>query len=674
MSAAIRLAIGLTLAFAVHAGVSGADPVPASRQAVRIDFRRLHPGGDLRLAGRSVQRTLTFELNRRWRPADGSALHLVVRPSPHLDSDRSFLSIAVNYGLLRSLRLGPSNGSEVRIVVPIPPALLKRRNEIQFVVEQHASADTTSADVWTTISGESFVEVQGIRRSPPMDLAELPDSFTDGVDGIHDVAVLMPGRLSAGTLEGTALLVANLAKEVLPGRLRLHVTQSPRTSAPLLVVGTPEEQPYLARLAVRLRSTFGVVGLGTGPQGQRVLFATGTTAEAVKQAAVAALRRKTLAGESATIVGEEADAPAAIRQWNGYVPPRATFRLADLEDTDLAIGAQRGLPLSVPIKVTPDVRFLGYGHRVSLRISVNPAVFDPTARLAVSWNHSPLGMYRLADYIDGETAAIDVWPPAALLKPDNALTLQWIDGDTDDRAEAAAWLLRDTEFYLPRYYEANLPDLGLLSAGFYPFSLRADLRDVVVVMPPRLTATLFGALLDLSAAVARMMPGEHAAFRVKGANELSPQDLFSSHAIVLHSDETPSPLAVRLARSRRMLWSESGGRNPVIQEVESPWSSGRYLLALTAATDRELRGLISSTFSEQALANLSGDAAVVTQDGLAGRVISPARSVGDYSYAAAAEAWLRTNWAALPAILTLASGLFFVACRLALRARRPLRG
>ena len=57
------------------------------------------------------------------------------------------------------------------------------------------------------------------------------------------------------------------------------------------------------------------------------------------------------------------------------------------------------------------------------------------------------------------------------------------------------WLLKSSEFDLPHDYQSALPDLGVLQYGLFPFGLRSNFSDTLIVLPDHtgddLIATLF---------------------------------------------------------------------------------------------------------------------------------------------------------------------------------------
>src|SRR5215471_16176421 len=114
---------------------SGSTAARSSQYSIR--FREdLKLSNDIRLKADQSPASLRFDCESTSKPLEGSALHLFIEHSPNIDSSRSFLSITLNYGILRSLRLDESNVRRTEVVIPLPPEMLKVENEIVFAVEQ----------------------------------------------------------------------------------------------------------------------------------------------------------------------------------------------------------------------------------------------------------------------------------------------------------------------------------------------------------------------------------------------------------------------------------------------------------------------------------------------------------------------------------------------------------
>ena len=188
---------------------------------------------------------MSFTLPSRWKPLPGSSLHLFLRHSPDLDGDRSFLSVSLNHGILRSFRLDHRNTMLTEVVVAIPPEMVKPQNELAFSIEQFHGPNASGGAIWSSISARSFLTIRYREVPPELNLGRLPAPLLEpNALGVNRLAILLPERFEPSTLEATALLVANLCKRLAPDRVPVRVIRSIQAARePLLVVGTPREQP-----------------------------------------------------------------------------------------------------------------------------------------------------------------------------------------------------------------------------------------------------------------------------------------------------------------------------------------------------------------------------------------------------------------------------------------------
>lgn len=168
-------------------------------------------------------------------------------------------------------------------------------------------------------------------------------------------AARLPQRFEPSTLEATALLVANLCKRLAPDRVAVRIVRSIHTARePLLVVGTPWEQPELVSLRGRSPLAFsrlrdrtvlrpgnggvlgedeGVVGLATRAQADPhpILFVTGNSTTGVLRAARSVLGPDwSVAGDFIRVARDAPWASSKVREWQGFIPPRSFFHLTDL--------------------------------------------------------------------------------------------------------------------------------------------------------------------------------------------------------------------------------------------------------------------------------------------------------------------------------------------------------
>jgi len=673
------------------------DGSPPPQGQARLQFRdHLKTSQELLLTGATDTRSIAFTLPSRWRPLPGGALRLFVRHSKDLDGDRSFLSISLNQGILRSFRLDHRNVTPTEVVVPIPPEMLRSRNELTFAIEQSARPSGPGVEVWSSLGAQSFIAIRYREEPPELNLGKLPAPLLE-INAFRGnrLAVLRPERPSPRTLEATALVVANLCKRVAPERVTVHVLGSIHAARdPLLVIGTAAEQPELLALRGRSPLAFsrsrgatvlhptsgaalaedeGIVGLATRTPADPnpILFVTGNSAAGVVRAA------RSVLGAEWNAVGAFVRVPrnprltaSRPRDWPGFLPPRSFFSLADLGLDDLELTPRSDEPLLVALNTAPDARFLDYGNRMTLKFRVNHEAYVGSARLIVQVNDVTVAEPFAREIFGRAVGSVPVTIPTRLLKPRNILRIAW-KGAPESAAQnrVVAWLLSSSEFYLPRYHETDLPDLGLLQFQLYPLGLRGDLSDVVVVVPDDPSEEVLPALLELAVAFARLAPAPHLAFRVRRLAELTRAELAEFHLVILAPERRRDPLAQLLPDWRPPARKTSVDGQPIVRALASPWSPQKYVLVIGAAPGR-LQRAVSIAFSEPGLSQLRGDVTYLGDTRLEAFTLGPRRRVTEYSYLIFIEAWLRAHWLALPIILITVSALLFVGVRLGLRRYR----
>ncbi len=699
----VACVVGMILLWPVQA-----DGRSHSRHAARhiqsdqyvISFKeQLGLTSDITLSTDSTSASLTFYCESGWKPSPGSQLHLIIEHSPDLDGNRSFLSVSLNYGILRSLRLDPQNQRQTEVIIQLPSEQLKLDNELVFSVEQYPAAGASKAGLRTVIQNESYILIQTERNEQNLDLALLPSPIIDPYSyRPRKMSVLLPAQMSLETLEATALLVANFCARASQKPVEIEPVRSVEgAEAPLLIVGTPVEQPYLRGLQPRLPFVIhgGPVnaqirmkngGMLTGSEGVVGLLITKSEANSLPVMLVTAgspvgvltAARNLLNpelrfnGKFARISADYTPSAKKSREWKGFLPPSIRFKLSDLGYTNLKIGPQNDFSLAVSLNATPDTRFLGYGHEVNLFFRLNPEAGDPDTEVSVLWNNALVKKALLREIVTGSVASISAKLPADLLKTSNLLRIVWRGSLHGASKGPAAWLLAQSEFYLPRIYAAELPDLALLQFHLYPFSLSADLSDTILLLPNQPSLALLPAVLELSSILGRLAPSEHLAFRVRRHADLTERDKDRFHFISLNIENTEdSPERIfpgwkPLPRMRSMKGA------PSVREAFSPWHPRRYVLSISDSSASALRGAIRQVFQESNLKQLRGDAALLGSEIVSLRATRRER-VQEASPLTQVEAWLRVNWLALPLILTAVSGLLFLALRLMLSYYRKGR-
>jgi hypothetical protein len=632
---------------------------------------------DLRLVGGRSSSTVRFDCEADWKPVQGSELHLFIEHSLNLDGDRSFLSISLNYGILRSLRLDDHNQSRTEVVIPLPPQMLQPVNQIVFAVEQFPEKAGTTA-IWTAVKADSFFIIHYEQQRRVLDLRFLPSPIVDPHSHrLQKLSVLMPARPSSETLEAAALIVANYANRA-SEPIEIHPVRSlDNIVGTLLIVGTPEEQTRLQTLKEKLPFGFydtaaeAVLGARNGESfgdtdgvialleindksHTPALIVTGTRPQGVVKAAHKLILAPFEApGPLDTVSRDLPFNPQPARAWKGYLPSGGHFSLIDMGLGELQVAPQRDIALTVPLEATPDARFLPYGHQ--MRLAFRFSTLDPSGHLRMKTylNDALMSSADLAESSTGSTASLHLKIPASLLRQHNVLKVAWDGAQEESASETMVWLLPSSEFDLPREYTSDLPDLSVLGTGLFPFGLKSDLSDTVIELPDNAGDDIVAGLLELSSRLGRLLPTDRLVFQVKRHSDLRVEQRESSNLISLKVGELP-----KVASTKGVLAS--------MEEKISEWNPRGYVLDVVSPTSSGLRSAIRTLFSDGALKQLEGDTVLVYADRLSYFSLHPRHHDRSHSYMTHVQAWLRENWIALPLILTAVSGLLFVALRLSL--------
>jgi hypothetical protein len=613
--------------------------------------QQLRLPAELRLRYTNESRAVEFRCESNSQPVSGSALHLFLAHAPRLSSDRSFLSVSLNYGVLRSLRLDATNQEPAEVIIPLPPHLLHRENRLTFSVSQHYPDGTPPESMWTAILARSYVTIDAEQASTSHDLKQLPLPLLDP-DSYRPKAfdVLLPKWISTSTLEATALLVANLVHRVAPETVSINViTTIDQATKPLLLVGTAYEQPEMGSVPTALPESrdegfVQVVSRGMSPP---ILFVTGSSPDGVLKAA-RALTLTGVSGNPARIVSDVPYKPALPRAWKGFIPPTGSFRLADLGIKPLTLGPENDYTLVLPINAPPDFRFFPNGAQMTLQFRMDPGSDGLPRRLLVELNDVPLRDLDADSVSKDAFLALTANVPGHILKSENRLKISLRAQRPTAESLPPAVLLPNSQFTFPCDYGAELPDLALLRFHLYPFSRTPDLSDLVIAVPAALDRPIFEAVVQLAADLGRLAPGEQLAFRLEQAGASQKSNLNESQVINLS-----------LFRKLGQAW-------PALREVASKQDKRKFALNIEANSTADLKPAIEQFFGEPVLNQLSGDTAFLTTQGLTCLTTGSKTNVYEALLLLHMQTWLRTDWLALPLILITVSGVLFIAWRLML--------
>jgi hypothetical protein len=629
--------------------------IPSLSNGYEIHFdRQLGLRGALRLRYTNDSRLVDFRCEAGSEPLSGSTLHLFLEHSLQSNPDRSFLSVSLNYGVLRSLRLDETNQQPTEIVIPLPPNLLHKNNRLMFSVEQNYPAGTASDSIWTSILGRSYISIHADPMPASRDLGEFPLPLIDPNSyRPKAVDVLLPEWIAPPTLEATALLVANLVNRVAPEPVMVNVVRSiAEAKHPLLIVGTSYEQPGLRSVeaASRLSGDEGLAGISRGLHGKLspVLFVTGRSPEGVLRA-VRRVVLSAVSGNPVQVVADTRYRPADLRAWKGFIPPNGHFSVRDLRIEELTLGPENDYTLVLPLRAPPDFRFFPQGAQMTLQFRMAPGFSSVPRHLMIQLNGMGLQDFDVSAMVKDSILSVPTNIPGSLLRSENFLTISLPPRAPSEESPPSAVLLASSQFTFPCDYAAELPDLGLLRFHLYPFSRSPDLSDLVIEVPRVVDRGMFEAVVELANSLGRLAPADRVGFRVRQIGTYSERERNASQIISLSGASYQGQPA-----------------SAVLHEAPSEWDRLKFVLTINAASTAALKQAIEQFFEEPALNRLSGDTALLTTRGLTCLVTRRKNSVGEKLLLLRLEVWLKTEWLALPGILAAVSAVLFVVWRLVL--------
>lgn len=629
--------------------------VAASTRVRRFEVgfgKHLFVDSDIALRGVNAQRELTFSKPRRWNALSGTALRLRLWHSEALLPDVSFLEVTLNGTRLRSIRLDKTNVTSKVVRVPLPPELLRGFNTLQLAVEQHYTRECEyplHPSLWTTIGRDSAIEWAYSLRPMRLDLADFPVPLVDELDiQAPRLSYLRPQNPSGATLTAIARLNASFTQSLPFRPLRAVATDSMNDATqPMIVIGTPQEQPQMASLLPRpLPAHGGVLALRSHPSQPAVplLLVTGRTPDDVLLAARALLQsraRHTLGGSYVEISRLRADDAPPGDSWPGYLPDpkNGTFTLADLGFKDRTVrGYYGGTAVSFRFAAAPNARFLSGKGTMTLRYSYSAALDGDLSTVEVRIGDVAIKSLPLrAGGAAQQEATFSI--PEYLLTPNAEMTVVfYLVPRLHDRCQRImdeqVWgtLHRDTSFSMPRDSLVEMPNLRLLAQAGFPFTRRADLGETAFVLPRDPSADEMTSLLAVAARLGTFTRGAPS-LGAYTADKLPPEVRDGRDLIVIGTPSRQAFLGT-IAKAQQPSYQLLGGsqqqlsvaRDPylrssdfaghgIIEEMISPWNAQRVLL-LVSGRDDVLLERARQVFTDPTLfGGLSDDLALVRAAG-----------------------------------------------------------
>ncbi len=698
---------------AVLAALASAAPAqdPPGVKRTRIGFsEHLFVEEDIMLRGTNAEARVTFTRPASWKVLEGTKLHVFFSHSGVLLPDHSSLTVRVA-DVARSIRLDAIEEKEgvKELVIPIDPAHLGPYNPINFVAGLHYTLeceDPFHSSLWASISKNSYVEFVYTEEPAFTDLAVFPFPFFDPLAYPPvELTYLTPRSPDSRTLSALSRVAGAIAQDAAyrPLDLRFGEGLEAAPSGNYIIVGTPAEQPVIAELMRSANLTLpngdaGFLASVQLPADRRyaALLVTGSTPEAVLMAASALVdrgTRATLVGSTSIIESYENPLFAEPRDWIGFAPDRTNFTLQDLGFTGQTVRGVFSAPIRVEVKLQPDARPVEYRQRLNIHYAYGALLKPEISTLEVILNGISLHSVPLDKREGSESEWLSLDVPWDIYGPYNRLELLFhMMPDTYRECERVSdrqlWgtIFPDSNFVLPRDYWTEFGDMSAVARWGYPFTLRNDLSDTVIVLPDPQASNAMRSMVRLVNFFMKPHPRQTIRLNVHYAPELNETILRDNHLIFVSptaSDAGRSLLGESAARflpdghvgvstdRHAGLTSLAFENGAILESFVSPWNEQRGVMLAHESAE----GVLGQLYSEDAsavLGQMRGAVVVVNPGGRVNSIDSASTEVlGHIPMARRARYVLAAYWQVFLGVGFLAIGLLYMAVRVILdRYRR----
>lgn len=700
----------------VAAPQSTDTPPPGASAGVARDLtlKQMGANGSIKLRGQDPNGILNVAV-RNDEVVTGARLRLVYTYSPSLIYSLSHLKVFLNGEVIATLPMDKEQaGQTVTKELVLDPRLFTDFNRIGVQMIAHYSLDHCEdpyhTSLWTDISPDTVLTLTTSEIALPNSLALLPGPFFDRRDNRPlSVPFVLPAHADAATLRAAGVVSSWFGALAGWRGARFPVAQTPPPDAHAIAFALPNAMPEGVKLGEIKGPTVIVMANPASPpeSGRKLLVLAGRDAKELQEAADAlVLGQVGMSGDEAIVksvdLGPERrpyDAPnwapvdravsfkelvtdPAQLEVAGFSPPpvRVDMRLPP----DLFAWARRSVPLNVHYRYTAPSN---YNDSV-LNIGVNDQLLR-SVRLRPA---DPSGVERQFNVplLSGSEArgAEEVRVPALRIGSTNQFQFQFhMDSQKNglcvaaatDSTRAAVDPDSTIDFSQFVHYTA-MPNLAFFATSGFPFTRMADLADTAVVIPDAPDARDEEAVLTMLGQMGRWsgLPALRVSLVPASAvDSVRDRDLLVigtgsaaelmakwGKGLPMLIERSENDLSVREPTDRpkdqgpvaRTAMSVNGPTAAFVG-FQSPYTSGKSVVALAANTSDRLGDLLDVLADDARVGEVRGDLTVVRQKVVVGL------TVGDTYYAGHLPwyAWLWVHISRYPALMAFAgilAGLF----------------
>lgn len=675
------------------AGAAVAPAADGTGRQIRLTLRDLQQRQPIRLGSTHGEIGIPFGV-RSDAVVTSATMTLTFAYSPALLGDLSQMVVLVNGETVRTIPLVRETAGGTQLTFPVDPALfLPGDNRLNLRFLGHYARDCEDpfhSSLWANISNTRTyldLSVQPLPLDP--NLSRWPAPFVDRADPrALNLPFVFLSTPTAGELEAASALaswfgsVASYRGFSFPPRYN----QLPRGNAVLFLTNARRMGNFGGNIQGPSAS---VVRNPADPSGT-LLLVMGRDDRELKQAAAAlALSRGLAGGTSASFAG------VRIPSMPRYSAPRwlRTDRPVELGEFTQAYALQgQGLPpgpLTTSFRVAPDLFFWprqGGDLRLHYRYPGAPWLDRRASRLDISINNQYLGTEPLRgaswwrrlmgdDAAESYTSTADIVLPDYNLFGQNQLILDYnlivadkkrCEGTLPDNVRVS--ILPDSTIDLGHAYHAiRMPDLATFAGAGYPFTIRPDLGETVVMVGPNPAPATVEALLAVmgrlgdstgAAATQVTVVTDGSADRATGKNvlvvgdmKLAAGSLFADAPVHYENGRLQVRKRNPIMRAVQFVSPDSRDAEESVGEAlyssdnfsgivsfQSPFDSDRTVVALLATDPLNLPQMVAGLADVKINAAVQGDLSIFTGDDMA------SFAVGDRYWVGALPFWMKAAY------------------------------
>lgn len=665
-----NLMLGLVALLAMVLPVASSSGLSAdAAESMKVTMKELGDPHGHTLETVRTFRQYNFTKPKGWKVLPSSKVHVAFQHSLNLLPERSSLNILLNNRILKTIRLEKSNAEPTTLDIAVPADILKDHNTLTFQVDQHYTYDCEdpfSAELWTTVLGDTFLQLDYDREKVNPNLAHFPYPLMDELNNYEPTKVgyIMPGNVSDESLSAFATAVTFVGQTDSWRELEPYMASTGDLSKNngIVIVGTPSENPAIGSVSsafdVKLSGSqfvhpktgevlgddVGVIQMVPNPKNpsQGILIISGNGPKGVLKAARALAQKPSnalLVGRSAVVEDINTGEEYPYRAWDGFVQYSGdTFKQLGLP-TMTARGIT-SLPLFYKLKIMPDLFMPGKSKaKIKVIYSYSSQVEEELSKLEIRLNGKSIteGIPLKAEGGRLEEFTFEV--PAEELFNYNDLEFKFhlfpVKFDPCRYVtDVHLWgtIHNTSSVILPAEMKTPLPDVGLINDGAFPFTMYQDLSQLTVVMPDSPKASEMDLMLQSLTRIGRESNSKRGLkLTAHHVGSLPGDERGSNHLIVI-GEKANNKMITELKGKFKLLTEGNtttlkgadkklvdlsyDNQQGVLEEMISPWNDSRVLLAMTGESDAALAKLSNFFMDDKLFGTIEpGNVAVVNADG-----------------------------------------------------------